>query len=237
MNQEQLTKYNFSLILLITLLTALIVGIGIYLWQKSYNKKLQTQNQQLQQENKELQDKINELQNQITQSQTHSKQEKSPQLSNTAECKKSKAIKQIITGPFRSIDGSIFAGEATLSGYVITRNIKYFGKEIKRVYLKISPQKKNTPQGNFYSYFIHMVEEGNTVNLKEDNNLLFGLGELTNGNTLSSTADISPLAKARILSAIKTGNIISLRIQVPIWKGMGAPSNFSFACAIESVEK
>ena len=67
MNQEQSTKYNFSLILLVILLTGLIVGSGVYLWQKSYNKKLQTRNQQLQQENKELQDKVNELQNQVTQ--------------------------------------------------------------------------------------------------------------------------------------------------------------------------
>ena len=67
MNQEQSTKYNFSLILLVILLTGLIVGSGVYLWQKSCNKKLQTQNQQLQQENRELQNKINELQNQIAQ--------------------------------------------------------------------------------------------------------------------------------------------------------------------------
>lgn len=67
MNQEQSTKYNFSLILLVILITGLIVGSGVYLWQKSYNKKLQTQNQQLQQEIKELQDKVNELQNQIAQ--------------------------------------------------------------------------------------------------------------------------------------------------------------------------
>jgi len=67
MNQEQSTKYNFSLILLVILLTGLIVGSGVYLWQKSYNKKLQAQNQQLQQEINELQDKVNELQNQVTQ--------------------------------------------------------------------------------------------------------------------------------------------------------------------------
>ncbi len=67
MNQEQSTKYNFSLILLVILIVGLIVGSGVYLWQKSYSKKLQAQNQQLQQENKELQDKINELQNQIAQ--------------------------------------------------------------------------------------------------------------------------------------------------------------------------
>jgi len=67
MNQEQSAKYNFSLILLVILLTGLIVGSGVYLWQKSYNKKLQAQNQQLQQEINELQDKVNELQNQIAQ--------------------------------------------------------------------------------------------------------------------------------------------------------------------------
>jgi len=67
MNQEQPMKYNFSLILLVILLTGLIVGSGVYLWQRSCNKKLQARNQQLQQENKELQDKINELQDQIAQ--------------------------------------------------------------------------------------------------------------------------------------------------------------------------
>ena len=67
MNQEQSAKYNFSIILLVILLTGLVVGSGVYLWQKSYNKKLQAQNQQLQQEINELQDKVNELQNQIAQ--------------------------------------------------------------------------------------------------------------------------------------------------------------------------
>ena len=77
MNQEQSTKYSFSLILLVILLTGLIVGSGVYLWQKSYNKKLQAQNQQLQQEIKELQDKINELQNQIAQLQERQGTQKS----------------------------------------------------------------------------------------------------------------------------------------------------------------
>lgn len=72
MNQEQpITqpiKYNFLLIVLIILFTALIVGGGVYLWQKSsFSKDLQEQTQQAQQKNEELQQKINELQNQIAQ--------------------------------------------------------------------------------------------------------------------------------------------------------------------------
>ena len=64
MNQEQSTKYNFSLILLVILIVGLIVGSGVYLWQKSYSKKLQAQNQQLQREIKELQNQIVQLQGQ-----------------------------------------------------------------------------------------------------------------------------------------------------------------------------
>ncbi len=138
-------------------------------------------------------------------------EERLPPLSNTAECSKSSGpIEQIITGSFRSVDEFTSAGEVTLSGYVVTRDRKYFEEEVEEVYLEIDPQNENTPQANFYSYFIRMVERGNTVNLKEDNNLLFGLGKLTDtGNVFSSTADIFPLAEVKILSATKTGEIIS----------------------------
>ena len=173
-----------------------------------------------------------------TKEETRLPEEKLPSLSNTTECNKSSSqIEQIITGPFRSIDDFTSAGEATLSGHVVTRNKKYFEEEVEKVYLEITPQTENTPQANFYSYFIHLVEEGNAVNARDNNNLLFSLGELKdNGKVLSSTANISSLAEAKILSAIKTGEAISLRLQVPIWVAMGAPSNFSFACAIEFSE-
>jgi len=168
-------------------------------------------------------------------------EEKLPLSSNIAECSKSSIpSEQIITGSFRSADEFTSAGEATLSGRVVTRGKKYFEEEVEKVYLEIAPQNGNTPQANFYSYFIRMVEEGNTVNtvnLREDDNLLFSIGELTdNGNAFSSTADISPLAKIKILSVLKTAEIISLRMQVPVWVGMGATSNFSFACAVEFSE-
>jgi len=173
-----------------------------------------------------------------TKEETRLPEEKLPSLSNTAECNKSSSrIEQIITGPFRSIDDFTSAGETTLSGHVVTRNKKYFEEEVEKVYLEITPQTENTPQANFYSYFIHLVEEGNAVNARDNNNLLFSLGELEdNGKVLSSTANISSLAEAKILSAIKTGEAISLRLQVPIWVDMGIPSNFSFACAIEFSE-
>jgi len=165
-------------------------------------------------------------------------EEKLPLPSNIAECSKSSIpSEQIITGSFRSVDEFTSAGEATLSGRVVTRGKKYFEEEVEKVYLEIAPQNGNTPQANFYSYFIRMVEEGNTVNLREDDNLLFSIGELTdNGNAFSSTADISPLAKIKILSVLKTAEVISLRMQVPIWVGMGATSNFSFVCAVEFSE-
>ena len=164
-------------------------------------------------------------------------EERMPLLSNTAECKSGIPIEEIVTGPFHSLDEFTSAGEATLSGYVVTKKEEYFEEEIEKVYLKIAPQGGDTPQANFYSYFVRMIERGNTVNLKENNNLLFSLGELTdNGNVFSSTANISPLAETKILSAMKAGEIISLRIQVPVWVGMGAPPDFSFACAIEFLQ-
>ena len=164
-----------------------------------------------------------------------SKEEEMPPLSNTAECKSSIPIEEIVTGSFHSINEFTSAGEVTLSGYVVTEKEEYFEEEIKKVYLKITSQEEDTPQAKFYSYFVRIVvEEGNTVNLTENEDLLFSLGELRdNGNTFSSTANISSLAKTKILSALKTAETISLRIQVPVWVGMGAPSNFSFACAVE----
>lgn len=162
-----------------------------------------------------------------------------PSLSNTTECKSGIPIKEIITGPFRSINEFTSAGEATLSGYVVTRKTEYFEEEIEKVYLKITSQKGDTPQAKFYSYFVREAEEGNTINLTENDDLLFslGLGELRdNGNTFLSTANISPPTKTKILSALETAKIISLQIQVPVWLGIGAPPHFSFACAVEFSE-
>jgi hypothetical protein len=113
------------------------------------------------------------------------KEEEISLLNNTAECKSDIPIEEIITGPFRSIDEFTCAGEATLSGHVVAREEKYFEEKIEKVYLKITFQEGDTPQAKFYSYFVRMVEEGNTVNLTEKDDLLFSLGELRdNRNTL-----------------------------------------------------
>lgn len=100
-------------------------------------------------------------------------------LSNTAECSNASiSIEQVITGPFRSINESTSAGEVTLRGHIVTRQERYFGKKIEKVYLEVSPQTGDTSQANFYSYFLQKVKEGNAVNRREGDNLLFAIGEL-----------------------------------------------------------
>ncbi|GBD34244.1 hypothetical protein HRbin34_00573 [bacterium HR34] len=40
----------------------------------------------------------------------------------------------------------------------------------------------------------------------------------------------------KILYAMKNNEPVSLRLKMPVLMGFGAPSNFSFACAIEFAE-
>lgn len=159
-------------------------------------------------------------------------------LSNSAECESGRVpIEGVVTGPFRSLGESVAAGEAIVTGSVVARKTEYFGKEREKVYLRIASPEEGTPEAALHAYFLEMREGGNTVNLVEDGDLLFTLGELEEeGSRFSSTASISPRAREEIMAALGTAERISLRIHVPLWVSMDAPSDFSFACAIEFVE-
>ncbi|GBD34243.1 hypothetical protein HRbin34_00572 [bacterium HR34] len=116
-------------------------------------------------------------------------QEDLSKLSNTTYCYQ-KGIYKIVTGPFRQIDDSNFAGEVIVEGSIVVRNEKYFSeegefiKEGKGIYLKVEPMGNDALGNNFYTYFINQINEGNSINKKEGNSLLFRIGELVSENKL-----------------------------------------------------
>lgn len=169
-------------------------------------------------------------------------------LNKTTECIPGFPIKDIVNKPFNFINEFMAAGEVELNGYLIMIDIDEYDKYglnkypedeftvdfSEKIYFKINPQYGDTPQNRFYSYFFSNTKQGNMVNLIKDNDLLFNIGESKDGGkTFSSTANISPLTKVKILTALKNKETISLKIKVPIWLAKEAPSNFSFACALE----
>lgn len=161
--------------------------------------------------------------------------EKAPDLDNSADCQKAEGeVKEEVTGPFHIINENEAGGIVTVSGKVATRTREHFGNEkIKKIFLKIPEQNGDGPAAEFYSHFSRVVERGNTVNMMEDDSLLFALGEL-NDNAFSSSADVSSLAEYKIGASLGGDKKISLKMQVPVWLGSGAPSDFTFACSIEA---
>lgn len=170
-------------------------------------------------------------------SESKSSNTETPSLSNSVNCDKAGAkIKEKVTDPFHIIDKNKAGGIVTLNGKVVVKTREYFGnEEIEKIFLQISKQKGDNPAGKFYSHFSQMVERGNTINSLKNDTLLFALGELKNSEFFSN-ADISPLAKKKIKDSLESGEEISLKMQIPIWLGTGAPSDFSFACTIKSPE-
>jgi len=83
-----------------------------------------------------------------------------------------------------------------------------------------------------YDYFMAMANKGNSVNRIEDEALVFNIGTIENGE-LSSTAEMSEETKSKILNSLDSKEKITLNMTVPLYAGMGAPANFSFACKIE----
>jgi len=157
----------------------------------------------------------------------------SPDLSNEAVCEQKPrlGIDSIPGGDFRAINELGSAGVSVFSGPIVVRDFPFFSQTHKAIYLSVSPFEGLLPQASFYSYFSNMADYGNTINDKDGQNLLFKLGLLENGR-ISSTANISPLAEAMIFEVLDSSGEVTLKIEVPLYVGAGAPENFSFACAV-----
>jgi predicted alpha/beta hydrolase family esterase len=136
-----------------------------------------------------------------------------PDLSNEAACEKKPrlGIDSIPGGDFRAINELGSAGTAVFSGAVQTRDFPFFNETFSAIYLSVLPSEDSPSQAKFYSYFSDMVEYGNTINDKDDQNLLFKLG-LLEESRISSTANISPLAEVAMLEALGTSGRVTLKI-------------------------
>jgi len=131
--------------------------------------------------------------------------------------------------PFRVVDGEGY-GQFTVTGPVVfTEAPAPFSEEIV-TYARISVLGSD-PEAAL-EYFQNMVKEGNSINSLNEWGLMFNLGLVEDGK-LRSSASITPAAEQEIFASEKTNQAISLKLTVPIYEGMGAPDDFSFACAIE----
>lgn len=152
-------------------------------------------------------------------------------LSNVAQCNLIKGAYETVDGDFHYVSKFTAAGEVIAQGYIISGKEVIWGESVESIYLKISPIAGETPSTVFYSYYSSVIDEGNTINAKDGNDLLFKLGVFKDGG-LFSTANISELAKPKIISSINKANKLSLLIKVPIFNGGGAPAHFTPACSI-----
>lgn len=158
-----------------------------------------------------------------------------PALSNAAECASNGFdVLRMIEGPFRYINDTIAGGTAAIEGRIVLREDSA-EEPAKAAYIEILPEQEKISASIFYSYFSNLAEQGNSVNMLEDDALLFRLGIFENG-AVTSTAHISPLAEKKIRKAADGEDLLALSLEIPVFRGMGAPDDFSFACGVRVAE-
>lgn len=116
-------------------------------------------------------------------------------------------------------------GSTVLTGYAVTDIEDIWGETVTRTYFAT----QSSDQQGFLDYFNGLVDQGNTINKKEDSNLLFALGTGSNPDSFSSTADV-PWKTLESLFVSSASNPMKIRVVIPVnLGGMGAPANFTYA--------
>ena len=133
------------------------------------------------------------------------------------------------------VTGPIAAGTLTLIGPLrkVSENVAVAFDESQRetvdfVYLVIVPPNAES-QKTFYDYFMDLIAQGNGINKKDGQNLLFRLGIIENGKFVT-TANVSDAVAKEIVARAERGEEASLNITIPHYPGSDAPKHFSFAC-------
>lgn len=82
-------------------------------------------------------------------------------------------------------------------------------------------------------YFLDMVESGNSINDKDGDKLAFYMGVIEDGNweVLARHSD----SEEKVMSAIESGEEISLKLTLDFGVDKGVTEKFSFACEIEAL--
>lgn len=131
------------------------------------------------------------------------------------------------------------AGEAEVAGDITTDSFDLFGEQYMGVYLAVNEDEVSGTSEEFYNHYLSLAEGGNTINtITGDNTLLFKLGLLDDGDSVSTTSNISELARVEIESRLagQEEGEISLALQIPDYIGSEPPANFSFACSMKIAE-
>ena len=122
------------------------------------------------------------------------------------------------------------SGIINVKGRIVTLPVMWYDRKTQAVFVRVKPGDEQTKE--FYDEFIHLIEEGNGINKKDGEDLLFKLGELKN-NSFITIADILPVVKSDIEKALSSKESLELKLSIPIPAGRGALSNESYACLIE----
>ncbi|USN52937.1 MAG: hypothetical protein H6759_02665 [Candidatus Nomurabacteria bacterium] len=77
-----------------------------------------------------------------------------------------------------------------------------------------------------------MAEEGNTINLVENQKLLFGLGSNKGGTEFVTTADVEPEDWKKIISYANTGKTMQLSLTISTHRVSEVGSDFIIACRV-----
>lgn len=128
-----------------------------------------------------------------------------------------------------------YLGSLSLEGTIKEKSEPAFWEENKTVlavYFEIAPQNQE-PGKNFYNGYRELVEYGNSINSLDGDTLFFRLGILESGK-LVSTAKLSDQTNKRIIDSIDKRTPLRLNLVLPPSAGVGAPSEFSFACEINA---
>lgn len=142
-------------------------------------------------------------------------------------------IAEVDREPFRITDSWAY-GVANFTGQIVAiEEVRPWteGEMMTRLYIQVEDDGSSPVAFNWFHDMFY--NQGNTVNTATEGGIQFGLGELINGNEISSTAHISDEMEATLLQALETGDPITLDLTIPAYHGSGAPANFSFACWIQ----
>ncbi len=131
------------------------------------------------------------------------------------------------------ITGSDAAGSLAVSGKlrVISENVADYGgktKPVNFIYMVVEPAGTD-PHKTFYEHYLGLIAQGNAVNKKDGDKLLFRLGIIEN-NKFKTTAEVTDEVAAAIAAAAKNEDEVSLNVTIPLYPGSDAPLHFTYAC-------
>ena len=126
-------------------------------------------------------------------------------------------------------------GAVTLNGKIVKKTIREpWGPEdatVDKIFYEVTTATTDNQQ-LFVDHYKRMAEEGNTINLVENQKLLFGLGSNKGGTEFVTTADVEPEDWKKIISYANTGKTMQLSLTISTHRVSEVGSDFIIACRV-----